>query len=168
MHLLLLKAPLGQLDLVREEVAAAENVPQPELGPKRAEALGGVRVALVRMVALDLDHEVVVGVAVEAFEAVGADLLLPVDVGHRGADVVGVELLVGDDMIEADHELVVDEPKRAVLAGVGAIFGSGVVEDEPLVVLVAMGVQGDLLLCAAGHRRCKTQRQSDPRFEPAG
>lgn len=38
-HLLLLEAPVGKLDLVREEVAAGEEVSEPEVGPKSEQVL---------------------------------------------------------------------------------------------------------------------------------
>lgn len=72
-HFLLLEPPLGQLDAVREEVAAREVVAEPEVGPDRSEVLA--RLAVLVLLELD-DPDVVTWAAMSVPEgqrrAIGA------------------------------------------------------------------------------------------------
>lgn len=151
--LLLLEAPVGELDLVREEVASGENMAKAELGPQRLHAMPRLLAALdVRRRLVNLDLEMVVRIALESIEAVRRDLVLVVDLGDGSADVVRVELLVGRDVVEHDSVAVENGSGRRVSLGVGNIGVGGGVEDRPDVVVVAVRVQRDLLLCGRARR----------------
>ena len=154
--LLLLRGPLGQLDLVREEDAARHDVHQLELGLDRTHALLGD--LSDRVLLDDVDPEQVVGIALEALVAVGRDLVLPVNLGHGSTDVVRVEAAVRVRVVEPDDVPVLDELRLGKgVPGGGAVdlfaVGAerlGLVLDLPVVVVILVGVEGDLLLLAAG------------------
>lgn len=150
-HLLLLKAPLRQLDLVREEVAPRERVPEPELGSDRAQALGRLRVLAVAV--LNLDEPVVVHVAREALHAVPGDLVLEIDVADRRAQLVRVQVLVRRDVLELDAHVRRDVVQRLDLVVEVRVALRGGVYDEPVVVRVAVRVERDLLLLGSSRVR---------------
>ena len=112
--LLLLEAPVGQLDLVREEVAAGEKVTEADVRAQREDVLP--RPARLRLRELN-DKDVVSGgsareksvrqlpgtqdekegtarVALKAVKAVARDLVLEVDLADRRPDVVRVDTLL--------------------------------------------------------------------------
>ncbi len=90
---LLLKRPLWELDLVGEQIAARHGMLEPELRPERPDALRRLPIAPVTLV--DLDNPVVVRVPRVARDAIAGDFVLKLDVGHRRADVVRVQRLLG-------------------------------------------------------------------------
>lgn len=65
-HLLLLKAPVGELDLMREQVAAGQDVAQTELAAERAQAVARLPVPPAARLGDNFDDKVVVGVAGKA------------------------------------------------------------------------------------------------------
>jgi hypothetical protein len=142
-YLLLLETPVGELDLVREEVTPGEEMPQLELGPERLNLL--LRDPSVALGLVDLDNPMVVRVAVEPFEPIRRDFVLVVDFGDRSADVVRVELLVSGGVVEDESGAVENGRDGYVVFGVGDVRVDGRVLDEPEVVVVAVRVQGDLL-----------------------
>jgi hypothetical protein len=136
---------------VREEVASREDMAKAELSPQRLHAMPRFLAALdIRRRLVNFDLEVVVRIALEPIEAVSRDLVLVVDLGDGGADVVRVKLLVGRDVVEHDEMAVEDGSRRRVGLGIGNVGVGGGVEDGPDVVVVAVRVQCDLLLCGRG------------------
>lgn len=163
-HLLLLEPPLGKLDLVTEEVAAGKDVSEAEPRPERLQPRPRLLAARhVRRKLVDLDLEVIVRVAFEAVEAVRRDLVLVVDFGERCADVVRVELLVRGDVVQNDDLLVEDWGRRGVVFGVGDVGIGGAVEEEPDVIVVAVRVKRDLLLCVGAGTRSALSRSGRER-----
>lgn len=143
-HFLLLKGPLGKLDFVREQVAAGHGMPEAEVSAQSPETLARLLVALVTLV--DLHDPVVVGVTSIARDTVARHLLLEVDIRDRGTDVVRVEGLVGRDMPELDASAAGDV-RDVVIGPVGVrVAICGRIDDAPVVVGVAVRVEGDLLL----------------------
>lgn len=153
---LLLRGPVGELDLVGEEDTASHEMDKTELGLNGTEALlggGAVREGL-----LNLDLEVVIGVAVEALITVGRDFVLPFSLAHWGADIVGVEAAEGGSMEKTKNGAVGDVLGLGkVVPGLGSVDGLavaseglGLVLEQPDVVLVLVGVEGDLLLLGSG------------------
>lgn len=121
------------------------------------------------MTRLDLDDEIVVGIAIETFETVRRDFLLPVHIGDGCFVIVRMKLLLSLDVREADHEVIVDEAERSIFAWVAAVFGRRVIEYEPVVVVISMRVEGDLLLCAGvSHQSERGGNKRHARFEPVG
>lgn len=146
--LLLLEAPVGELDLVRKEVASREDVAKTKLGPEGLHAMPRLLAALdIGRRLVNLDLEMVVGVALESIEAVRRDLVLVVDLGDGSANVVRVKLFVGRDVVEHHGVAIEDGSGRRVGLGVGNVGVGGGVEDRPDVVIIAVRVERDLLLC---------------------
>jgi hypothetical protein len=72
---------------------------------------------------------------------------LEIDIRDGRADVVRVQVFAGDDMLELDPGGVLDEPDGLVLPVQIGVALLGGVDNPPVVVVVAMGVESDLLLC---------------------
>lgn len=153
--LLLFRSPVGKLDLVGEENTASHDVNKTELGLDGSETLLGESTVGLRLD--NLDTEKVVGVTIEAFITIGGNLVLPVGLGDRGSNVVRVKTAVGGWVVKAEDVLVLDEVSVGEsVPGMGAINGLtigtqrlGLVLEKPVVVLILVGVEGDLLLLAA-------------------
>lgn len=64
--LLLFETPVGQFDLVREEVASRHDVSQPELGAQSSQAVLGLSIPLPSGLRRDLDDKVVVCISSES------------------------------------------------------------------------------------------------------
>ena len=90
---LLFGSPSWKLDLVGKEYAAGHDVDKAELRFDNTNALLGD--GTLALLANNLHPEVVVGITVETFVAVGRDLVLPVLLADGRTDVVGVEATVG-------------------------------------------------------------------------
>jgi hypothetical protein len=146
-HLLLIEPPIRQLDLVREQIAPSQSMSQPELGPQRPQTLHGRLVLPIRVLPIELYEEVIVRVTFETFEPVSRHLVLVIDFGHGRSDVVRVELLVRHDVVEPDLHPVRDYRRWSLgLVIRDGFLGHCIVEDVPIVVLVLVRVEGDLLL----------------------
>ena len=153
---LLFEAPVGELDFVAEEHAAGHEVHEFEFGLDGAEA--GFGYAAVGEGFDDFQAEEVVGVAFEAFVAVGRDFVLPVCFRDGGAHVVGVQASVGGGVVQAHDASVYDvlggDGVPCHWAGYGSVAGriDGPVDwlclvlEQPDVVLVFVWVECDLLL----------------------
>lgn len=144
-NLLLLESPIGKFNLMREKVAPRKKMPQLELRPQRFNLL--LRESSVALRLVDLDDPVVVGVTVEPFEPVRRDFVLVVHLGDGSADVVRVKLLVRRGVVEDEGGAVEDGTDGRVVLWIGDGRVGGAVQDEPEVVVVAVRVEGDLLLC---------------------
>jgi hypothetical protein len=157
-NLLLLKAPLRKLDLVREKNAASHDMHKSELGLDGSEAL--LRLGPLRVFLDDLDTEEVVCITLETFVSVGGNLVLPVSFSDRGPDVVRMQTAVSGDVIQSDYRAVLDVVRTNIVPGLGAcqvrsgvVFGhdwQSLVLHDPDVVLILVRVEGDLLLLASG------------------
>lgn len=154
--LLLLRGPLRELHLVREEYTASHDVNQSELGLDSAETLlgGGAEGLLLD----NLNLEQVVGVALEALVAVSGHLVLPISLRHRGSDVVGMKATECGSVVKANDITILDKDRLGkVVPGLSSVDllavdskRLGLVLKEPKVVLVLMGIESDLLLFATG------------------
>lgn len=139
-----------------EENTSSHHVHQPKLGLKSAQAILGS--ALGRLLLDNFYTEEVIGITVKALVTVGRNLVLPLSLCDRGADIVRVQAAMRSDVINTDDGAILDIRERSDLVPcVGAvdlhtvgIHGLSLVLQEPQVVLVLVGVQGDLLLLAAG------------------
>jgi hypothetical protein len=145
-HLLLLEPPLRQLDFMTEQVAARVYVLQSELGPERAQAF--LRLAPAGLVGQYLDLEQVVCVPVKVLEAVRRDFVLVVVFRDWWTDVVRVQLLATDCVCESDLHLVRDVLDWWFEKFFDGVVGDHRVQDEPVVVLVSVGVERNLLFCS--------------------
>lgn len=108
----------------------------------------------------NFDAEEVVGITLKALVSVSADLILPVSFSDWRAVVVRVHATVGDDMVQTEDGSV-NNPFRVELvpghrAGNGSVAGRvagpvdrlSLVFQKEYVVLILVGVKGDLLLLA--------------------
>ena len=133
--------------LVTEEVAAGKDVSEAEPRPERLQPRPRLLAARhVRRKLVDLDLEVIVRVAFEAVEAVRRDLVL-----------------VRGDVVQNDDLLVEDWGRRGVVFGVGDVGIGGAVEEEPDVIVVAVRVKRDLLLCVGAGTRSALSRSGRER-----
>ena len=144
-HLLLLKAPLRELHLMRKQITPRQRMPQPKLGPQRPNLPPTQPIPPPHIPPLNLHDPVVVRVPDEPGHAVRGDLVLEVHVGDGRADVVRVEALLRGDVLELDAHVGVDGLERG-----GGVVEGGVpvergVDDEPVVVVVDVRVEGYLL-----------------------
>jgi hypothetical protein len=71
---------------------------------------------------------------------------LEIDIRDGRADVVRVQVFAGDDVLKLDPGGVLDKPDGLVLPVQIWVALFGGVDDAPVVVVVAMGVESDLLL----------------------
>lgn len=156
---LLLETPVGKFDLVGEEGAAGHDVNQLELGLDRSKALLGI--LAVRHLLNNLHTEEIVGVSFKSGISICRDLILPLGLTNWWTDIMRVHAAVGVDMIQTDDAavnnpfwVVVVPCERACNAGVSRRIDSPVdwlslvLSDED-VVLVLVGIEGDLLLLAS-------------------
>lgn len=116
---------------------------QPEVRSHSLQPLARLPVAPVTL--LDHDDPVIIDVARKARHAVPRYLVLEFDVRHGRTDVVRVEGLVGEDVSELDARTVLDELHGLVFIVVLGISVDGSIEDTPEIVVVSVGVEGDLL-----------------------
>ncbi|KAI9163621.1 LOW QUALITY PROTEIN: hypothetical protein HJFPF1_05242 [Paramyrothecium foliicola] len=164
-NFLLLGSPFGQLYLVREQNTACHEVNEPELGLNSTDSSLGN--GATRLFLDNLNAEEIVGITLKALITVGGDLILPVSLTDGRADIVRMEAAVSGGVVEPKNSAVGNvDGFRKVVPGVGAIDGLavavqrlGLVLKNPNVVLVLVGVQGDLLLFAASgvHERVGVQ-----------
>lgn len=157
-NLLLLKAPLWELDLVREKHAAGHDVNEPELGLNSPEAL--LRHLPVRLLLNNLNAEQIVCVSLESSITVGGNLVLPVGLSDGRTDIVRMETAIRCDVVQPDDTTILNIDGAKVIPSLGAseVRASvilrhdrqGLVLHDPDVVLVLVRVEGDLLLLATG------------------
>ncbi len=155
---------------MREQIASAHDVPQPEVARQSAQTLGRLfAVPAVTRLRGELDDEVVVGVASKATEIgesatclpiahschpprepITRNLILEIHIAHGRPDVVRVQPLLGRDVLEADLHTVLDvlQGQDAPVVPRRPRVGRRV-DDAPDIVLIAMRIESDLLLCAA-------------------
>lgn len=152
---LLFETPVWELDLVGEENTASHDVDKLELGLNGTDALLCCFTIGQRLDNLDLEK--VVGVTFESFVTISRNLVLPVGVSYGRAVVVGVNAAGGSDMVETNDGSIFHVARVNSVPGHGSldVFAVdverlGLVLKEPDVVLILVGVQGDLLLLATG------------------
>ena len=144
-HLLLLKAPLRQLDLVRKEIAPLQRMPQPKLRPQRPHPLLALLVPPIPLG--NLDDPVIVRISNEALESIRRDLVLEIHLGHRRAVVVRVQVLLRRGVPELDALSVREVNQRVLFVVLGGVPIRRRVQQDPVVIVVSVRVQRDLLLC---------------------
>lgn len=164
-HLLLLGSPIGELDLVGEENTASHDMDETELGLNGSEA--GLGESTLGLLLDNLDTEEIVGITIETLIAIGRDLVLPVGLGDRGTDIVGVKAAMGRAVVESENSTVLDVLWLGKsVPGIGTVDrlaidteGLSLVLQEPDVVVVLVRIQSDLLLLAAGrvHERVRVK-----------
>lgn len=165
-HLLLLRCPIRQLDLVREQDAPGHDVYQTKFGLNSPQTLFGD--VAYRLLLYDLDAKVVIGVAFKPLITIGRDLVLPLSLADRRSDIVRVQSTVGRLVVESENGAVLNGNGAIgeLVPGVSAIDwvaidaqGLSLVFEEPDVVLIFVRVQGDLLLLASSriHERMGVQ-----------
>ena len=136
--------PIRQFDFVREEIAARLCVSEPELGAKGLKPFSRFLVPPVALVNFDIP--VVVRIAYITRDAVSRYLLLEVDIRDRRAVVVRVEVLLGGGVAQLDagsRSEVGDRLGEPVSGWVSVLRR---VEEEPVIVVVSVRVERDLLL----------------------
>jgi hypothetical protein len=155
---LLFETPVRQLDLVGKQHTASHQVDELELGLDSAKTLLGL--LAIRHGLHNFDAEEIVGIALEALVSVSAHLVLPVGLSDRRAVIVRVNTTVSNDMVQAEDRSVNNPFRIELVPGHGSRNGSvagrvtgpvnrlSLVLQEEHVVLVLVGVEGDLLLLA--------------------
>lgn len=155
-NFLLLRRPFGELDLVGEQNTASHDVNETELGFDHTQALFGN--SALGLLPDNFDTEVIVGISRETLKSIGGDFVLPFLLGDRGTNVVRVKTTVSVLVVQAQNSTVLDVLWLGqVVPSISAVDGFAVnseglclVLEKPNIVLVLVGVEGDLLLLAAG------------------
>ena len=118
-------------------------MPQPELGPQRPQPFLGLLISPVTV--LYLDKPVVVGVTSESVHSVRRHLVLKFDIGDWWTDVVRVEMLMSCDVAQLDAH------PRCYMRQGGRLIKErilcGTVDNDPVVIVVSVRIEGDLLFC---------------------
>ena len=152
--LLLLRSPLGKLDLVGEKSAASHDVNKSELG---LDSTDGLFSEIALRFGLDnFNTEEVVGIAVESSITISGDLVLPLSLSHWWTNIVRMKTSLGWNVPELDSITILDVSWVEVVPGERSVYGisrrvkwlSSVLK-EPNVVLVLVWVEGNLLLLGA-------------------
>ena len=126
-----------------EQIAAGVDVSQAEMRPESAEAFARFLVALAPFV--DLYEPVVVGITGIARDTISRNFLLEVNVGDWRTNVMRVKRFVSLDVAELDAHSRCDVRDVVVVpVGIG-ITVRGRVHDPPIVVIVSMRVERNLL-----------------------
>jgi hypothetical protein len=130
---------------------------EPELGLDGPEAL--LRLLTVGLLLDNLNAEQVVCVSLESLITIGRDLVLPVSLCDRGADIVRVKTAIGGDVVEPDNTTILNVDRTKVIPSFRASQvrasvilrhnGESLVLHDPDVVLILVGVESNLLLLAA-------------------
>lgn len=137
---------------MREQNTASHDVNELELGLDSPQSLA-CRASL-RLLADNLDAEVIVGVTLEPFITISRDLILPIGLSHRRSDVVRVKASVGRHVVNANNVAILDVGKFIQsVPGTSTVDGFAIyiewlrlVLQEKHVVLVLVRVQSNLLL----------------------
>jgi hypothetical protein len=153
---LLFRSPFRELDLVREQNTTSHDVNKLELGINSAEAF--LSYTTLGLLLDDLDTEEVVGITVEALVAVSGDFILPLSLRDRGTDIMRVKSAMGGKMVETKDGTVLNVWKLGEVApGIGSVDGFamdvkglGLILKKPDVVVIFVGIKGDLLLLGSG------------------
>jgi hypothetical protein len=154
-YFLLLRGPIRKLDLVREKNAASHDMNKTELGLNGSETL--LCDSTMGLLLDNLDSEQVVGVALKALVTVGRDLVLPVSLSDRGTNIVRMQAAVGRAVVKTENGAILDVlrlgkgiPRMSTVNGLPINSKRlSLVLEKPDIVVVLVGVQGDLLLLAA-------------------
>lgn len=144
-YLLLFKGPVRQLDFVREQITPCHRMPQSEVRPEGSQALRRLAVTLVALV--DLHNPVVVRITRVVRHAIARYLLLEVDIRDRRTLVMRVQVLVRRDVLQLDLHARLDVREGLGLPVMVWVAITGRIQDSPVVVVVTVWVEGDLLFC---------------------
>jgi hypothetical protein len=164
-NLLLFRGPIRELDFVGEQNTASHDVNKTELGLDSTKTLLCNR--SICLLLHNLNTEEIVGISLKSFVTVGRNLILPVGLSDRWANVMRVKAAMSGTMVKTKDGTVGDVLRlRKGVPGLGAIDGLAInskrlslVLKEPHVVVVLVRVQGDLLLLATGrvHERMRVE-----------
>lgn len=100
-------------------------------------------------------------------EPVARDFILEIDFTDWRPDIVRVQPLVGRDVLQADFGTLEDLFKGKLVPGVGrGRIGFGTVDDAPVVVVVSVRIEGDLLFCLSAWSLPEGMRSL--RLDPVG
>jgi hypothetical protein len=108
------------------------------------------------MILDDLNAEVIIGITFESRIAISTDFILPIYFRDRGPHIMRMKALFRDDMFKSDHSTVFNPDggfKESEYMGregytrlVKRDFRVGLVCEDPIIVVVAMWVECNLLL----------------------
>lgn len=110
---LLLGCPVWQFDFVGEERTTCHDVDETELGLNSPEpTLGNWTIGILLD---DLDSEEVISIPFKPLVSVSRNLVLPILLRDRGADIVGMQSTVRGKMIETNEGTICDEVRGYIL-----------------------------------------------------
>lgn len=134
---LLLKSPLGELDLVREKIAVHVDMYQLELG---SQGVQGRACLWIRSISIhNLNPPFVVGIASKVLVTIPADFKVVLVLCHRRLLVMGVQALESRRVQEANIVAMLD-----ILQFIGDRAIAFL--KDPIIVGILVWVQRDLLL----------------------
>ena len=142
-HLLLLPSPVGQLDLVREQVAPLQRMAQPERRPQRPYTL--IRLLIPPIPMLNLHNPIIIRIPRKVRHPIRRHLVLEVDVAHGRADVVRVQVALRLDVAQLDAIAVLDIAQWLRFPFKVWVSDRSRVDYRPVVIFIAVRVEGDLL-----------------------
>lgn len=147
-HLLLLVPPLRQLDLVGEQITPLQRMLQPKQRPQRSHPLPTLLVPLIALI--NLHNPIIIGVPNEVLQPVARHLVLEIHIRHWRAEIVRVQVPLGRDVPKPNARSTRQIREIPVLPVEPWVSLRSRVEDRPVVVMIPMRVQRDLLLLASG------------------
>ena len=152
-NLLLIICPVRKLDLVREQDTASHNMNKAEFCLNSPQSLLGL--FSIGHGGNNLHAEPIIGVTWEALVSISRHLELPVHIGHRRPLVMRVNPPVGHSMVKLNNGAVFDVTRSEIVPSIRTLDLSigaerlRLVLKQKNVVLIFVGVQGDLLLLAS-------------------
>jgi hypothetical protein len=116
---------------------------QLELRPQRPQSLTRLLIPLITL--LDLNDPIIIPIALEARHPICRNFVLKVNIRNGWTEVMRVQMFLGGDMLKPDPHGRFNVLYRLIFpVGIIAVLHSRI-DDAPVVVGIAMGVQGDLL-----------------------
>lgn len=124
---------------------------QSKLRPKRSQTTTGHWISLAAF--LYFDNPVVIRIARKPSHSVCRDLILKVNFGNWWTEVVRMQVLLSGNVPEFDACPVFDVKQFRIVHPVRfRVIIVGRVNDTPVIVLIDMRIQCDLLLCGCGDK----------------
>lgn len=118
---------------------------------------------------LDLDYPIVVRIALEPFVTIGRHLILEVNIRNRRADIMRVKVFERRDVFQSNCRSIFDVFDWVGSVGwiVGLLLKGAT--DPPVVIVVIVRVEGDLLLFCIRVNNVQTDGERlDIRWLPPG
>lgn len=155
-NFLLFRGPIRKFNLMGEKNTARHDVHQLELGVNGTKTF--LSNAALRLLLDNLDTEKVIGVSVKALITISGNLVLPVSLSNGGTNIMRMETTVGWQMIETENHAVLNIRKFGEVVPRASSVDRltidtqrlGLVFEEPDVVVILVGIEGNLLLLGAG------------------